>query len=396
MTEAKESGKLPFWGVLGLAILMTASHFRMDCTFCVSWFGTGQFRKWWLTFWASMLPLWTVMLIKTTHDQELSQYVGDQIGGMRTWLLGANSAAHLPTAVVIVAGGILIYVFRDRIRKEMGVEEAQILAAMFPRSTPLMEDTFQVCIWRVDVSGSSVLKRFEELDGQSTSGSSDASLSSEGKLSARNLRCSHDLETNSCAPKQCGTAASIFQYIPLGMRPVDGHGDMIQTRDGQPPSLCVRFYYGMDEIQSTRVKRLTYADWGADKAVYFLEVFTLSVEPRPRTLFRVEVRDQSFVGAALGHVNFDERHLRKQFERSTTMIANLRDRSADGPMAVEQVMQMMTHRCEIPNDDEQIRKLRDAGFAPHRLSDGGAVWLAFCDTEDRDGSGYACVPGVCL
>jgi len=140
----------------------------------------------------------------------------------------------------------------------------------------------------------------------------------------------------------------------------------------------VRFCYGPDEIQRTRVQQIDYTYDGA--AYDFYENFTLSVEPRPNVEFRVEVRDEAMGGDILGAVQFSEARLKRQFLRTKEVHLQEEDMS----VADEQVVRMRRVRSMARTaDDLKRQRMGEAGFIVHKLPDGGAVWLAFSDIYDE-------------
>eukprot|EP00404_Azadinium_spinosum_P046257 CAMPEP_0180800686 /NCGR_PEP_ID=MMETSP1038_2-20121128/59224_1 /TAXON_ID=632150 /ORGANISM="Azadinium spinosum, Strain 3D9" /LENGTH=338 /DNA_ID=CAMNT_0022840407 /DNA_START=72 /DNA_END=1084 /DNA_ORIENTATION=+ len=155
LTEARPGGKLVYFvEILALVALLTYVHYRCDCLAVSVWlFGTGQCRIWWLWFWATLLPLWSVMLLKTTYDQELSETLSGSLTwtftGARDWF--EEDLGHQVTFFIGLIGAAALYVYRERVRKELGLDEHS-LVYLFPRRQVTTESHFQVCVWRVDVN----------------------------------------------------------------------------------------------------------------------------------------------------------------------------------------------------------------------------------------------------
>merc|ERR1712113_1016582 len=116
---------------------------------------------------------------------------------------------------------------------------------------------------------------------------------------------------------------------------------------------------------------------------YFQENFRLIQETDDDILFFIEVRDQTLVGAHdLGRVTFNKAGIQREFNRSTRMGRHLRRKGdeirGDG-MASEQIVRMMEERPENntwyegPDAENMRKRMWEAGFAPHPLSNGGVI-----------------------
>jgi len=397
LTEARPGGKLIYFEILALTGLLTYTHYRFDCLgLCVWVFGTGQPRIWWLWFWASLLPLWLVMLLKTTHDQEL----GETLSGSIMWsLTGARDwfeadTAHQVEFFIALIGGAALYVYRDKVRKELGLDEHSVVY-LFPRAQVSAESTFQVCVWRVDVNADATFAKFQNLEGTISEGGSSTQRTNYGHFhESFEEREAPGFDAGNCwignRDPVSMVQRAVRSYLPLVQRAADGN--FLRTRDGQLPALCVRMYHGIDEVQSTRTVRPSTVEWAEEGSVLFQENFKLSVQRRPNTQFRVEIRDTSasLGHVSLGHATFSEERLRRQFERSRRAQEELGFGIGMEPVAIQQVILMM-RRCSSPLEEEALlRRMVEVGFAPHRLSEGGAVWLAFCDSME-DGDQWPCV-----
>lgn len=369
LTEASSHGKLPFVEFLAGAVLLNYAHFRLDWTIFVHMLGSGQFRLWWIWFWASFLPLWCVMLIKTTHEGELSAQILLFFDHVSAFVM--DSPQRMAIGLSVVLGFVVLFIFKDRVRRELGLDE--FLAPFIPQGK-LTEHTFQVCIWRVDIHAHKTLEHFHQVDANhEDSKPADSSAKLEDIEMVRSFI---PLRLVGGVSAPWGIFRKVSSYLPDF-----GEGDALRTSDGHAPALCVRLCYGSKEIQSTRARRLTYSQWLNDAAVDFHENFTLTVQPTPHALFKVEVRDKSIGSIPLGHVSFDERQLWDQFRRSQKMEEKNRAKLSAGATADEQVLQMMQQRCSDSGDAEKMSRMWEAGFAPHRLSAGGAIWLAFSEIE---------------
>jgi len=383
LTESRQGGKLVFFEVVALAAILSYAHYRCDCWYCCVWLlGTGQCRIWWMWFWATLLPFLTVMLIKTTHDKELSvtlmMFFSGISNGVESWIV--DNTTHQVMLLGGVIGAVVCYVYRDRVRKELGLDEATVLA-LFPRNTMKTEDSFQVCLWRVDISADRCFSMFHLIDGNTEDGQSSTADS----VSARETN--REETQSQRALMICGLnnepsgmwGKALRAYLPLVNR--RGDGDQLHTPSGSIPSLSTRLYHGSEEIQRSRTVRVSPTDWSDEGTVYFQEMFKLSVERRPSSNFRVEIRDSAAAlgHVAIGHCTFSDDRLERQFERSRKAQRRIGVRT----VAVEQVMQMMLEEpcVSIADEERQMRRMWEVGFAPHRLSEGGAVWLAFCDTD---------------
>jgi len=402
LTEARPGGKLVYFEILALVALLTYVHYRCDCLAVSVWlFGTGQCRIWWLWFWATLLPLWSVMLLKTTYDQELSETLSGSLTwtftGARDWF--EEDLGHQVTFFIGLIGAAALYVYRERVRKELGLDEHS-LVYLFPRRQVTTESHFQVCVWRVDVNAETAIRKFDDFQGLSSEASSSTQRTHYGQFhESLEERSPHPgFDAGNCyVCKQ--DPMSIFQrvarsYFPLTPRSADGN--FLRTRDDKLPALCVRFYYGNDEVQSTRTVRPSTTEWSSEEgSIFFQENFKISVERRPDSKFRVEIRDTgaSLGHVTLGHITFTEHRLRRQFERSRRAEEDrLGERE---PIALQQVILSMRSGASPVEEEALLRRMVDVGFAPHRLSEGGAVWLAFSEASDEQYGPCMCraVPG---
>lgn len=315
------------------------------------------------------------MLIKSSHEGELHGEI------FRLWSSFSDRVLDTPQHTLMlmagIAASIVLFIYRGRVRQELGIDDV-FLRTLFPRRSVHAEHTFQVCIWRVDIHAHNSVSKFNEFDmnpEDSSSGVRDELLNSpdmQEDLSARALAM--------VAPW-----GAVLRNMTPSVIARFSDGESLKTADGHAPSLCVRLCYGSEEIQKTRVRSLTYREWLNDEAVEFHDNFTVSVTPRVRTPFRVEVRDQSLGGVSLGHINFDERRLQRQFDRSSKMELQFRSKLAGGLISDEQVLQMKQLQSAKAGDGDQMAMMWDVGFSPHRLSEGGAIWLAFSEVEDSEG-----------
>jgi len=358
LTEARPNGKLPFLVVLGVFVVLNYFHYRCDCLpnhGCQSWFGSGRCRGWWSWFWATLLPLWAVMFIKTTYDKELLVFIMDEITGIQATFL--KLIGHWQGQVVAALGGAslvyIIYTYREYIKEELGWNRGGwFLPVLFaPNVHPEDSNTFQVCIWRLDVQSDPV--------PSSPRGDGEGSPRTGGGWFGQPL-----------------TWANLRRYLPLTSR----SRDTMQTYDGSVPALCVRFYYGTEEVQSTRIVKPTNSEWSRAVPVFFQETFRLNIDWRPRTQLRVEVRDaQSPVGhTILGSISFDEGAILREFDNSSAAQDHMEWHS----VATTQVVRMLEPPAfEIEDDLDQQKQLRSLGFTPHLLSGGGSIWLAFAEVE---------------
>jgi len=372
LTEARPGGKLGFLWLLAVPALLHAAHYRLTCRICVYTLGTGQCRLWWVWFWASLLPFWLVMLIKSTRDQELIPFFVEELTVLfeiRKWFIGQDTQRdneHLAVFVVILGLGVLSYIFRERIRQELGLDE--LVPLLFSAGRTGGRHTFQLCIWRVDVHAQAGPMTFAD----------EATVIDQGAAPI----AADDAGEQSVLPSIGLFGGSPFKglwsYLPMVSRSRRVDGFTLHGRDGQPPrAISVRFCYGQEEVQRTRSEHISH---GYDGAFYdFCENFTVSVEPRPNVEFRVEVRDESTGGDALGSINFSESRLKRQFMRSKTLVKQM-----DMSVADEQVLQMRQVKSMARASEElRMRRMGEAGFIVHRLPDGGAVWLAFSELSDE-------------
>jgi len=95
MTEARVDGKLPFFVSFAFVAILNYIHYRLECQSCgavTCLLGSGQTRIWWSWFWAAFVPLWLVMFLKTTYDEELSELICNRLGELFAAVSGWLSA----------------------------------------------------------------------------------------------------------------------------------------------------------------------------------------------------------------------------------------------------------------------------------------------------------------
>mmetsp|Transcript_21412 Transcript_21412/g.59852 ORF Transcript_21412/g.59852 Transcript_21412/m.59852 type:complete len:667 (+) Transcript_21412:55-2055(+) len=404
MTEAHPGGKLPFGMILAFFASLNYFHYRCDCLpgrTIQMWFGAGTFRIWWAWFWASLLPLWLALLIKTTYDMELLEFVQFSFNSMFGWYYAFTdqSEGHdqgqlhqtLLYAVMIILGFAAFW-NRDWLRRELALDKLFDLPMIFAGSVVHPEDhhTFQVCIWRIDINAStySSYANAAAVHAQVASPRSPAGEDPEAPESIRQLsvveRCSGPFAAvrGVSWPFGVGLTAglqNLADYLPMRQLA----GDLLKTPDGSTPALSVRFFYGGEEIQSTRVVKPSSREWNKGGAVYFQENFRMNIDWLPRQSLRMEVRDNN-TGTILSSLQMDEGAIVEEFNAALEVQQDAPWHSAP----VMQVVRMLeqpgsTHEEELV----QMQELRNLGFSPHRLSSGGTIWLAFAETESANRSG---------
>jgi len=390
MTEARPKGKLTFLLILGTTAALNFIYVRFQCQSCsaMSWFfGAGKPRIWWWWLWASLLPLCLVMLIKTTYDEEFLVVVMHMVHSFTDPILGYaldgpdgedHTKNRLQLGVFLILFGVL-WSYRAKLRHELGIEGFTLMQLISDGGELHHESklTFQVCVWRVDVTnatavpapsspradgGFAALMDAEESDPEAAGNSPS--------VSARGLLL--------CGRGQ-RKGGSRWGLSGLFRRQEDS--TVLKTADGRVPSLSVRFFYGMDEVQSTRSVRPTPGQWHNHDPVYFQENFKISVEHRPNAKLRVELRDTgaSFGSLSLGSVTFDDAALEHMFLTSRQAGSQVRR----GAVPVTQVVQMSAPPpVSEGQEQQQMSQLMGVGFAQHRFNDGGAVWLAMYEIDE--------------
>mmetsp|Transcript_86187 Transcript_86187/g.191980 ORF Transcript_86187/g.191980 Transcript_86187/m.191980 type:complete len:257 (+) Transcript_86187:2-772(+) len=203
---------------------------------------------------------------------------------------------------------------------------------------------------------------------------------------------------------------SILDYIPFVNRRRGQLHEMLTTPHGSVPSLCIRMYHGVEEIQRTSTIHVSPKDWSEEGSVYFKEISKVTVERRPHSKLRIEIRDAhgSLGQVELGHITFTEDRIEHEFERSRkknkeasntprsnrTVYGHEAMFSESTAIATRQASEMLlletgsySSRTE---EQSHCQLMWDLGFAPHRLSDGGAIWLGFADLDDGRASNADC------
>lgn len=384
MTEARPDGKLPFFAIIGAFTVLNYAHYRCDCLpnrGCQHWFGAGQCRLWWAWFWATFLPLWSVMLIKTTFDMELTQFVEYVFDLMDAKFISVTESETGKILVGLSFVGIAgcLYYYRDYVYHHFGLDEGWFLPNFLaPPSHPEDHNTFQVCVWRVDTCSTDEIARVNPQD--------DGSSEDDGGGSRRSLMVCGRKRKNGSSP---WPFSGIKDFFPMFKR--GNHRDHLKTVDGSIPALRVCFFYGSEEVQATRIVKPTSAEWFRGDPVYFQETFRMNIDWRPRQKLRVEIKDANgqFGQAKLGHVSFDEASIVNEFNMSL----QVQDDSPWHPVPVMQVVRMLEPPGSTRSEEvTRVRELRNLGFTPHHLSDGGSLWLAFTEIEDK---GLNAMPFLC-
>jgi len=383
MTEANPNGKLPFLIVLALMGTMNYLHYRLNClpnNAFQTWFGAGKCRMWWAWFWAALLPLWTAMFIKTTYDMELTGFIQFQIDGLQAWYLDFtdtnNSQGQVHQILLVIVWVLAIvagYYYRVAIIRELGLDQVWCADTMnFGPSAEHPEDhnTFQVCVWRVDVACGGVG------DGQARALARGEVDGFAERQDSRTLAVPRGLSW----PISAGIS-ELGRYIPMLEKSNDGHS--LKTPDGSVPSLSVRLLYGGEEIHSTRVVKPTSSEWRNKGSIYFQENFRMNIDWQPRQTLRIEVRDAKG-RATLATLNMDEGSLLHEFDTAKKVGKEMEFHT----VPVTQVVRMLEQPPQNDAEDRrQVRQLQELGFSLHRLQGGGAIWLAFSEIATNQSSG---------
>jgi hypothetical protein len=266
--------------------------------------------------------------MKSSQDIELVTFVLDN------WKYEAY------TIGVILALAALCYYFRERIRSTFGVTEC--LRVQIPQEEIVGGHTFQVCVWRVDIKNES--EQIEEM--------------------------THTTMMASLPGSAWRTMTGETSFWGWFKRP------------SMPDQIWVRLCYGNEEVQRTRVQRLS---WSEDSYVYrFQEIFTLSLEQRRGAQFKVELRGNNF----LSDVTFDVDRLNRAFERSNWAAQGLR---LGRSVADEQIFRMRRPPLSALQEAETNQRMREVGFHPFAGNNGLQVWLAFCNVDEFDESIPRCL-----
>jgi hypothetical protein len=339
LTEPRAGGKLAFLWIIAVPAALNLAHSRL----------VGECHKWWAWMWGSLLPLWSVMLIKSSQDIELVPFVMQEVNtvfDLRKWFTGKNKEkdnTHLATLILIILGGCAIYYYRDRIRHELGLHDW--LPFVFAGTRHGRRHTFQVCVLRVDVK-----TQHEQQDDDSVAAS-----------------------------------GSFLSMKTLGIMRRDNYGyAALFGRTSLPERISVRLCYGNDEVQRTRVQQLGYC--ALSESYLFMENFTLSLEQRSGTTFKVDIRGTARTGEDFSSaVNFDSEKLEKAFQRSADALGKHRG-DIRSSIADEQVVMMRNSRLTAESDHE----METWGFRHYPGSNGGQIWLAFCDLDEPEEQQACC------
>jgi phage gpG-like protein len=183
--------------------------------------------------------------------------------------------------------------------------------------------------------------------------------------------------------------------------------DNVLPHQGKQCNLFARLAFGDNEPQTSRIIRMR-GIMRPETEVAFRTSFSLELRDdlESNTALHVEIRDQAVVGAnELGRVVFKVGDILDEIHFSEVKVQQLNQERNDlqlvptaelysqlhrwgGPTSLlgrksttlnaaeEQVVRMMSR--QFRNDPRREKdELEKVGFKPHRLSQGGAVWLAF-------------------
>lgn len=405
MTEARWDGKLPFWVALAFFGILNYIHYRSECQSCggvAKLLGSGQSRIWWAWFWATLLPLWLVMLVQTTFDAELTDLIGQGITYIWTtttdWV---SETTNQITMGVIAVVALLTWTYWEKVRTALGLETHTFLPNLFSRTQDQDEERIiQVCVWRLDLNSeplsADLTPREPERGADDTDQAAAAGVG--GGWFGGNAAGSVSTRTAMTLIGGGGWGKALtprwMPMMPISSQLFKGEEDIssLRTHDGRVPSLSVRFHYGSEMIQSTRAVRPSWAEWRAKGTVYIQENFKVGLDWRPGVPLRVEVRDMCapLGPVSLGECVFDSGKLLRQLEASKKAEREFTS------VPVVQVVRMLAPPAPstAPGaQSAQITQLKSLGFAPFTLSGGGAIWLSFADVATKpQGEGF---PSCC-
>jgi len=410
LTEARTRGKQIFWIVPVVAAVLTWSHYRLQCELCTKWLGTGSPRSWWAWFWATLVPFLSVLFLKTTYDEELGPLV--EVRFRQAWHVFSfwlRDPSHQVTFAVLCVGLLVLYIYRDNVKSHMGWHESHVYQCFFTQSRQstsaqeqmLEEWTFQICIWRLDLYANSASTHAlgdcgSDIEGgEMQEGSDQHVLLGDGD---KRRRAQRDDNINCLlggrGQGSCLLGGGLGGMAALLLNRREEDNETLKTSDGRKPKLQIRVLYGHREVQGTRCFRPTQEEWMNKAPVYIQENFKVTVPYRPGQTLRIEVQD---VGAPLGimpigEVSFDESKLKQLFEVSA------RAQKGIGAPSVQQVVKLVAADGIAARTNSYLhQEMRALGFEPHVLSDGGAVWLALCETGSEqadDGMLCDCCEGI--
>lgn len=379
MTEARPGGKLFFILSIVICIMLQFFHARCDCLPNHMWsyyFGGGRGRSWWVWFWAAVMPLWSVLFIKTTYDMELIPFGQMVINNIWAWYEGYVEDPYSGTqhkVIVAVLGVALLFAvvyYREKVKKFLGFDQVWFADTTFVAPTwhPDDHNTFQVCIWRLDLHNSHSINQME------------GARSPAADRGARSLEVAAERGSPRIGGSAaCGIGGLFGGYMPMLAK--DRKGNSITTTDGSKPSLQIRFSYGGEEIQRTRIVKPTAGEWSSSHPVYFQENFRMNIDWEPNCKLRVDVRDARY-DRSLASMTLDESALLREFETSAKIGKKMEWHS----VPVTQVVRMLEQPTARPGEElNQMEDMMQIGFALHELTGGGALWLSFAELPRESG-----------
>lgn len=392
-TEKSRSDAWAYIGVLVLAMIATSFHCLTNSHMLATWFGAGTVRYWWFWFWATFLPMWSTIYLTKAASFSVAGYYGAMLNLFFTIL------SRLETVVVLVLmafAALFAARNRERIARFLGIEDHDFLRweNLSRAHRVRSRRAIQVCVWRLDVDSArsrAELGRWEATRLE--------------KLAASGGAGTDRAEDDPSTRKPPGLSSNLFTSASAAFMRIAGASDSADEDEmgasgrarrklnfpgGMPPSAFVRVAWGDNELQNSRVHRpLEHA---ADiHMIYIQENFRVLAGGIDSARLYIEVRDQGFVGShELSRVVLTEEQVLDECDRAQALVSKLRragqwrdDARGGASLATEQIMRMLEPAsfasCNTEVADAQRLRLYLAGFKPHELSDGGAIWLAFAD-----------------
>eukprot|EP00746_Dinoflagellata_sp_MGD_P137677 gnl/MRDRNA2_/MRDRNA2_71434_c0_seq1.p1 gnl/MRDRNA2_/MRDRNA2_71434_c0~~gnl/MRDRNA2_/MRDRNA2_71434_c0_seq1.p1 ORF type:complete len:510 (-),score=66.90 gnl/MRDRNA2_/MRDRNA2_71434_c0_seq1:430-1959(-) len=300
------------------------------CNLLIQCTGAGKCRSWLIWFWVLVTPFFIILYVTWEPNFNYSNLLALGIH------LGSVLIKNLERCVVIFTSMLVLFIGyheRRRIARLLDIDDRNFFRFDFrdiydPQWRTRDLKMFQVCLWKVTAWPPDDVKDIAE--GRSRKPSHTTSFFS--KL------------TSSIIPAQSTEVQHLLnkdeQYLP-------GVG-------GSMKDLFVRISLGDEEPFATRI--LYAQQLNPDTAIIFQETFRVNYSDKYN--LNVSLRDQDVVGSKeIARKSFDPEDLLQKITGNENRIKHV------------------TKMLDAPDDDD--KEMFEAGFVPYKLSEGGAVWLAF-------------------
>merc|ERR1712083_746716 len=112
--------------------------------------------------------------------------------------------------------------------------------------------------------------------------------------------------------------------------------------------------------------------------VEFRETFTFKIGSNP---LNIEVQEVTGSPMRLGSIKLEPHEIQELAEWAFTQYTqSAKKGTTEHALVAEQFH--MCRSVDDSNEEEKVKLLHEVGFKPHKLSNGGYIWLAFCSVKN--------------